>query len=159
MSANHRVPYDAYSSIVQKKARYGHCIDTKAWEDLNTVALSDASFTFCDTGGSIIDRNGNRFHFTSLKAFVSVFQEYFRGAQTLHMFGPPHLELIDEETVRARWAMEDQLLFGPGSSGPAELRGGGYYHEVWIKRGEEWWLKELNLKRTYTKVSNPVGDI
>ncbi len=52
--------------------------------------------------------------------------------------------------------MEDQLCF-QGDNKLAEMRGGGYYHEIWVRQDASWWLKDLRMTRTYVKVSMMVN--
>jgi hypothetical protein len=68
------------------------------------------------------------------------------------MFGPGILEQPAADEVRAIWSMEDQLVW-PETYGVLQLRGGGYYHEVWRRVGDDWFLEDLYLERTYNKYS------
>lgn len=140
-----------YEGLVRQKARYGRYLDTKQWHSFVQIALPDARFRFQDVDGSIIFRNGTGMDFDSLSSFVDYFRELFADAQTLHMFGPPDVQIERGEQVEVIWAMEDQLHFGEDSP-ISELRGGGYYYEIWVKTSDGWRLKDLTLRRTYSKV-------
>ena len=145
------IPFEIYQEITAKKAQYGRFLDTKQWRAFQQIALPGARFRFQNPDGTIISRDGNDLDFNSLAAFVDYFSKLFSKAQTLHMFGPPEMTLESEDRVQVTWAMEDQLLF-EGNSKLAELRGGGYYHEEWVRKGDSWWLADLTLSRTYTKL-------
>ena len=151
------VPLEAYQQITNKKAQYGRYIDTKQWENFSLITLPNALFRFQNVDGTTISRNGDNLSFGSLEFFVGHFSKFFANAQTLHMFGPPQMTMDAEDRVRVIWAMEDQLCF-QGHSTLAELRGGGYYHETWVCKEGIWWLSDLTLRRTYTKVSGSGSD-
>lgn len=124
------ISFQTYLDITNKKAQYGRYLDTKQWSAFRSIALPDAHFEFRDTDGSVFVRDEKILSFESTTAFVDFFSKYFAGAQTLHMFGPPHMiaesSVAAGERVKVTWAMEDQLYFS-GNSKIAELRGGGKY--------------------------------
>lgn len=148
------VPYEVYLEISRKKAHYGRFLDTKQWDQFQHIARPDARFHFYDTNNEIITRNGKPYDFTSLAAFVDWFSIFFGKAQTLHMFGPPDMSMQSANEISVIWSMEDQIYF-QAESKLAEIRGGGYYHETWVRENDSWWLKDLALRRTYQKVSSP----
>ena len=147
------VSYETFQGIAQKKAQYGRCIDTKQWDGLQHVALPNTRFRFCNPDMTTICRNGKDLDFDSLHKFVAWFSNFFEDARTLHMFGPPDMSPRSNDEVAASWAMEDQLCFTENAE-ISEIRGGGYYSEIWIFQAGSWWLKDLTLTRTYTKVLN-----
>lgn len=151
MSTLPQIPFEVYLEITNKKAQYGQYLDTKQWDRFQQIALPDAKFRFLNPDKTVIFRNGQHFDFASRSSFVEWFRKLFEGAQTLHMFGPPAMSLQSEDEVLVTWAMEDQLNF-PETSNVAEIRGGGYYSEIWVRIAGFWWLKDLTLTRTYQKV-------
>ncbi|KAI1118102.1 hypothetical protein F5Y14DRAFT_297332 [Nemania sp. NC0429] len=132
--------------IRQKKSQYARYIDTKKWSKLEEVALPDAELEFLNPDGSPMTIGSTRLAFTSIHAFAAYFGKFFASAQTLHMIGNGELKRTGPGEVEAIWGMEDQIIL----YGYAQIRGGGYYHETWVKKGEDWFLKSLRLERTYT---------
>lgn len=146
------VPLEVQAAISRKKAQYGRFIDTKQWDKFHQVALPDAQLGFFDPDGSVLKVGGTPLAFSSAGSFTTFFAKFFAGAETLHMFGPGEFEAIAPDQVKAIWAMEDQLIM-KGTAKLVELRGGGYYHELWKRKDGEWFLASLRLERTYTKMS------
>lgn len=136
--------------ITAKKARYGRFVDTKQWDKFSEIALPEATLRFLDTDNTPLRVGKIQLVFDSTSAFVKYFSDTFARANTLHMFGPGDLKQVAPDEVEAIWAMEDEIIV-PGSLGLFELRGGGYYHEVWKKQNGDWFIKSLELRRTYTK--------
>ncbi|TKA61927.1 hypothetical protein B0A55_11005 [Friedmanniomyces simplex] len=105
------VSFEIYLEITKKKAQYGRYIDTKLWDQFQSLALPNARFRFYNADNTLISRNGRDFDFDSLSSFVDWWSEFFKNAQTLHMFGPPEMSLQSEDEVFVSWSMEDQLCF------------------------------------------------
>lgn len=150
------VPYEVYLEITRKKAQYGRYLDTKQWVQFQKTAKPNARLRFHDVEGNIIARNGKNYDFDFLAAFIDWFSGFFRSAQTLHMFGPPEIYMPSADEARVIWSMTDHIYFN-GNGRLAEIQGGGYYHETWIKENGEWWLQDLALRRTYQKFSKVIA--
>jgi hypothetical protein len=148
------ISFETAETIRRKKAQYCRYLDTKQWDSLQALAFPDAEMTFLEASGSVQTAGKSKFAFSSPKAFIDEMRVLFKNAQTLHQTGHGDLEQISENEVRAIWSMEDQLLFpAPFASAPIEIRGGGYYHEVWQLKDGDWLLRSLRLERTYMKRS------
>ncbi|KAH7124636.1 hypothetical protein EDB81DRAFT_872367 [Dactylonectria macrodidyma] len=143
---------DVAARIIKKKAMYGRCIDTKEWDKLDQVMLPDAQLSFRNADGSPLTVGNTCLVFPSAGSFATFFKRFFAKAQTLHMFSLGELEQTGPDEVKAIWGMEDEIILR-GSAGFVEIRGGGYYHEIWTRKDADWFLKSLNLYRTYTKTS------
>ena len=151
---NMQISFDTAETIRRKKAQYCRYLDTKQWDSLKDLALPDADMIFLDASGSVQTAGKSKFVFSSPTAFVHEMQVLFKNAQTLHQTGHGDLEQISENEVKATWSMEDQLLFpAPFAFTPIDIRGGGYYHEIWQLKDGDWFLKSLRLERTYMKQS------
>ncbi len=152
MSTLSNIPFETFLEITKKKAQYGRYIDTKKWDQLRLLAMPNARFRFNNADNTLITRNGQAMDFQSLTSFVDWFSQFFKYAQTLHMFGPPEMSLLSKDEVFVSWSMEDQIYFH-GNDKLSEIRGGGYYCEIWVRKDDSWWLKDLTLTRTYQKLS------
>jgi hypothetical protein len=146
------VSFEIAQAITEQKAKYGRFIDTKQWSKFNEIALPDAELHFWDTNGQILLVGRTPVSFRSTQAFTDFFHRFFADAETLHMFGPGELKQISKDEVKAIWGMEDQI-FLKSTANIVGVRGGGYYHEIWKLKDGEWFLKSLNLRRTYTHVT------
>lgn len=138
--------------ITKKKSMYGRYIDTKEWDKFGQVALPDAQLNFYGTNGSLLMVGKTALPFPSAKSFTAFFKKFFAKAQTLHMFGPGEFEQTNPDEVKAIWAMEDEIILRT-TADLVEIRGGGYYYEIWKQKDGDWFLKSLDVHRTYTKTS------
>ncbi|KAK4109104.1 hypothetical protein N656DRAFT_771271 [Canariomyces notabilis] len=147
---------EAAEIIRRKKAQYCRFLDTKQWDALEQLALPDAEFRFLNPDGSVITIGKTPLDFSTPKAFTAFMAVLFDKARTLHMVGGSgEIEPRDSpDEMSAVWGMEDQIVIR-GTAGLAEMRGGGYYHEIWKRDGNggDWHLKSLRLERIYAKSS------
>jgi hypothetical protein len=146
-------PAEVALAITRKKALYGRWADTKQWHRYHEIALPDATFRYFNQDGSIIRIKNRPADMASPDAFAAYFGSFFRTKESLHNFGLGDMEMVGPGEVRAVWALEDMIFWTWVPLQLAWLRGGGYYHETWVEREGEWWLKRLDMHRTYTSMS------
>ncbi|KAK8088545.1 hypothetical protein PG997_003506 [Apiospora hydei] len=141
---------EVIDAITRKKARYGYYADTKQWHryDGDTMRARPSGW-------------GPRtpLVFEGPKPWISFFQPFFAPLQTLHNIGIGHFEQVSDDEVHARFGFEDQLLFPQLPWGLAEIRGGGFYDERYRLIDGEWYIVELEMRRTYQKISFPLWAI
>lgn len=140
-------------AITRQKLRYARYADTKQWDLFEKIGVPDGRFNFFGADGEPL-RMGKAVVFDSAKSFADFFNHFFSGLETLHNIAPGDFETSNEnpDEVKAIFAFEDQLLSKTFGSW-FEIRGGGHYNETWKLIDGEWYLKELNMKRTYQKES------
>lgn len=137
-------------------------MDTKNWPALQSLFLPTARLTFLGLSSAVALAASQPLDFPSPAAFVTRISRLFANARTLHRISAGELELLpsegegdgDGDRVSAIWAMEDMLVwsFVLGVI-PITARGGGYYYEVWERRGDDWFLASLRLERTFMEYS------
>jgi hypothetical protein len=137
-----------------KKARYCRYMDTKQWGEFEKLALPDAKLTFFDVDGTILSDGGIVFAFNSPGDFVRTMARFFEHAHTSHSVSNLEIELISDMEMFAIWAMQDHLVFRPIADVlPLSMHGYGHYHEIWQQRDGDWFLRNLELKRTIRELS------
>lgn len=134
------------STIRHKKLLYGRYVDTKQFSRMHELALPSARFAFLNSDGTPITVGRKAQVFESLDAYCSTIGKAVAKAQTFHLFGHGELEQTGPDEVQAVFSMEDTFVLN-GSLGLIYSRGGGHYHEVWRKEGEDWFLADLRLER------------
>lgn len=141
-------------SITRKKAQYCRYLDTKQWDELEGLMLSDAHLSFLNTQGEVFSSGGIRYRFNSPRDFTRTMRKVFKTAKTSHSVTNPELELVSDQQAKAVWAMRDCIIF-PDIAGfiPVSMRGYGHYFETWSKVGEDWFLSDLELRRTIVDFS------
>jgi hypothetical protein len=107
---------------------------------------------FWDSNGQPLMIGRTPLLFRSTQKSTDLFRRFFADAETFHMFGPGEFEQVLNNEVKAVWGMEDQI-FLKSTANFVGVRGGGYYYEIWRLKDGEWYLKSLDLRRTYTQMS------
>ncbi|KAI1261008.1 hypothetical protein F5Y18DRAFT_431553 [Xylariaceae sp. FL1019] len=150
-------PSDLAVAIASRNARYGQYVDCKEWEKLTTeIVLPDCRWRICDIKGKPLVSQGKPLSWDSAAEYLEYFPKVLAPMNSLHMFGIGEFEQIDDDTVNAVFSMEDQLVNKQLGTW-VELRGGGFAFQTWKRRGADWYLQELVVKRTYQKMSTLVS--
>ncbi|KIW70765.1 hypothetical protein PV04_03006 [Phialophora macrospora] len=147
-----RVKPEVAEAIRRRKGQYCRYLDTKQWDKFETLGLPDSTFAFFNPDGSPMTVGKTALTFPSPKAFTTNLKKTFASVRTLHLVGVGDLDQISEEEVYAIWSMQDQIIM-KNSLGLFWMRGGGYYHETWLQKDGEWYLKSLRLERTFSRKS------
>lgn len=137
-------------AISNQKARYARLADTKQWDTMATaVFLPNVRLRYCNANGQPLMVGSRALVFDSASTFAQLYKRMFAGVDSQHNIAPGEFEPGSMEgEVKAIFGIEDQVtskVFGSW----AELRGGGYYHETWRLKDGQWYIQELELRRTY----------
>ncbi|KUI57239.1 hypothetical protein VP1G_04509 [Cytospora mali] len=134
--------------IRRKKTQYCRFADTNQFH-LDKIALPDATFKFVGPDGTILNQHGVDHYWTSSKDFVAFFNNFLDKIQSIHSIGPGELAQTGPDEVKAIWT----VIYHVGPKGSTDVKGhgtgGGHYHEVWKRQGDDWFLADLTLERTY----------
>jgi hypothetical protein len=152
------IGYEIAEEIREQKARYCRYLDTKQWDMLEELALSNARLTFLDVKGDVLRIGGTTFDFASPREFVHEMESLFANAQTSHAVTNGEFTLISANEVSVIWAMRDRLVFRPILGlFSISMQGYGHYHELWQRQDDVWRLKCLKLHRTLIEFSPVAG--
>ncbi|KAI0848601.1 hypothetical protein F5Y00DRAFT_83233 [Daldinia vernicosa] len=145
------ISYEVAQKVINKKHLYCRLVDTDQFQKLQEeVTLPDATFTFY-SDGKIMNEGGVEFSWSSAADWAKYFENRLKNSQVIHHIAPPHLEQISPDEVKAVFGV--QFSSGPkGSPTEGHYSGGGYYHELYVRKGDDWFLKELKMHSTYFRV-------
>ncbi|KAI1205315.1 uncharacterized protein F4807DRAFT_471165 [Annulohypoxylon truncatum] len=134
--------------ITSKKHQYCRFADTNQWQDMFKVALPEATFRFTKADGTFINEDGQDYNFSSTAEFIKCLGG--RNMQGVHLIGPGELEQTSPDEVKAIWS----LIYHAGmkESNLEHNTGGGYYYETWRRKGNDWFIQDLMLERTYFQI-------
>jgi 3-phenylpropionate/cinnamic acid dioxygenase small subunit len=124
--------------IRRLKARYLYLLDTQQWDDLASLFSPDARFTLAAFGDPIV--------FESTAEWISYVQAVLGGGKTVHQVHQGEIDIIDENTASARWAMSDYVV-PAARSGRESFYGHGHYIEQYRSVDGAWRIVELTLTR------------
>lgn len=120
-------------SIRALKARYFRAMDSKDWEALTSCFTEDLVADFREAPGMLAQGRDSY-----MEQLVAVLKD----ATTVHHGHMPEIEILDSDSAKGIWAMEDFVEF-PGLS----LQGWGHYHETYRKAEGHWRISHIRLTR------------
>ena len=141
----------ATEAIRTLKAKYCRAIDTKDGELLKQVFDDHVE---CDFRGGAMDPSSGinlmpaatESVLRGSREAIEALLQALAGVVSAHQAYLPEIELLNETTAKATWAMHDNLRFPKGAP-IAGLSAYGYYHETYEYRGGDWRIKTLKLVR------------
>jgi SnoaL-like domain len=134
----------AIESIKQLKARYFRALDIKDWDGLHGLFADGARIGPLDSGLPPSDvRIADE---RSTDEWLARVQVTLAGVTSVHHGHMPDIDLVSWGEARGIWAMEDLLLFPPGSV-PMTLHGFGHYHETYARGADGWRIATMRLTR------------
>lgn len=125
-------------AIRRLKATYCRLLDTQQWDELGALFVPDASFVLATAAEPI--------RFDSVSAWLDNLGTFLPGARTVHQVPQAEIDVVDADTVTARWAMVDYVIPLP-STGRAPFYGYGHYLEQYRRVGGTWKIVSLELSR------------
>lgn len=127
--------------IITLKSQYCRFIDTKQWDELKNLVVTNPEMIFLDTAGNIL------YTFTDSETFINSCA-FLEKAITTHHVHNPEIVILSENTAKAVWAMEDLIYFPQETESPyKKLHGFGHYHETYEKIEGDWKIKAFRLER------------
>lgn len=124
------------------KARYCRLLDTKDWDGLAALFTGDAVMDVeQDTGNPPM---------TGVAAIIDQIRFAVDHAATSHQVHSPEIILTDADAATGLWAMQDRVVWQPGTSpvpGVGSITGYGQYHERYRREGGDWKIAALKLTR------------
>lgn len=139
-------------AVLDLKARYFFCVDTRRWDELRTLFTDDARFD-----GFVAATDGP-------DAFVDGVASFLAGVTSVHHGSMPQLVARSADLIRARWSMVDLLTWPPGtkplpghdSSDLSGRRGHGYYEDEYRRTGDGWRISFMRLARVRVELLHGV---
>lgn len=132
--------------IRRKKAQYCRFVDTKQWSRFPEIALPTAKLTFFEPGMVPLGVGKKKLLFDSLQPWIDHVSKGLANMQSVHVIGLDELEQTAPDEVKAIFCMRDDVKMDR-SLGLVWSVGGGHYHEIWRRKGDDWFLEELRLER------------
>lgn len=135
--------------IADKKARYTRLIDTQDWPQLEDLLPQDFTFKSVDQQGNVSKvETGEEINFSNRDQFKAHCINLLHNQQSIHITSFPELDQVGPDEIRAIFT----LVTHAADMGPTPAVHGtiaGHYHDVFKRRGDDWYLAEVVLKQTY----------
>lgn len=113
---------------------------------MDQIIHPDAKMVFLEQDGKPIQVGKRLNVFDSREAYCKQIGKFTEGGQSHHIFGFGDLDQTGPNEVSAIFSMKDRFIMG-GAGGLIWSDGGGYYHEKWIRVGDDWFMSDLRLER------------
>lgn len=141
---------EAIAEIRNLKAKYFRCMDCKLWDELPSVFTE--AMKVVTPQGSIYSEGGARYS-ESLRHSLETSNSCHQGLTS-------EIEIIDENSARAIWAMQDIINWQDRhpKQGWKSILGRGHYHETYKREGGIWRIDTLTLTRLSLDIEWPSDD-
>lgn len=134
-------------AIFDLKARRDQAVDRRDW-DLY-AALHTDDYVAESVGDQPI---------VGGRAVADVLKARSEGITCAHHSHTPVIDFQDDTHATGVWAMEDNLFWKQDGE-PQWLRGFGFYHERYEKRGGRWLFSYRRLERTHIATSDGIAHL
>ncbi len=125
--------------IRKLKAKYWRCLDRKLWDELADCFTEDAVAEYSQDGS----REGREAIIGFLKDILAK-----EAVITAHGGHNAEIEILDENTARATWALNDLVIMQPGT----RMEGWGYYEDIYARQDGRWRKKRSRLVRYFEEL-------
>ncbi len=132
--------------IKQLKARYLRGLDTNDWELFASSMSADCTGRY----------NSGKLSFDKRDDIVAFMRENLSGDKvlTLHQGHQPEIEIIDADSARATWYLQDIVIHLEAG---VRITGSAIYQDSYRKEGDEWKICATGYRRVYEAVE-PLGE-
>jgi uncharacterized protein (TIGR02246 family) len=135
-------------AIKRLKYRYVRLIDTKAWDELETLFVPDATATYSD----------GKYSFEGRDAVMTFLRDAMASTNMLtsHKVHQPEIELVSPDRATATWALEDVVLHLDYN---LRISGAAFYTDEYVKADGEWRIKHTGYERVYEEMQPRADDV
>lgn len=138
---------EAIAEIRNLKAKYFRCMDCKLWDEL--CSLFTEGMTVVTPEGAIYSEGGAN--------YAASLRRSLESSISCHQGLTSEIEIIDEDSARAIWAMQDMITWQDRhpKQGWKSILGRGHYHETYRREGGFWRIDTLTLTRLSLEIEWP----
>jgi SnoaL-like domain len=145
----------AIEQIKQVKARYFRGVDSGDGDLVRALLAEDCEL---DCRGCCTDPTTGRDFLPAMNvvlrgraSWVSDGMSRF-GIVSVHQGHNVEIEFTSDTTANVTWSMTDRLHF-PAGHEFERMTGYGYYHETYVKVGDDWQIKTMRFSRIRVEAS------
>lgn len=135
-------------AIKRLKYRYVRLIDTKGWDELETLFVPDATATYSD----------GKYSFEGRDAIMAFLRESMASTNMLtsHKVHQPEIALEPPDRAEATWALEDVVIHLDYN---LRISGAAFYTDRYVKVDGEWRIESTGYERVYEEMQPRADDI
>lgn len=135
-------------ALKRLKYRYVRLLDTKAWDELETLFVPEATASYSDGRYSFDDRAG----------IMGFLRESMSSPNMLtsHKVHQPEIDLTGPDTASAIWALDDVVVH---LDFDLTIRGAAFYHDRYVRQGGDWLIAHTGYQRIYEEMQPRPADL
>jgi hypothetical protein len=134
--------------IRDRKAKYCRYLDTKQFNDWETIFCTNARITYYGPDGEVL------LDFKDITEFSRLTRALFETASTIHQIHNSEITLVSEMEAHAIWSIEDWHVYSATAGSPAKsMNGFGHYYETWRLVDGLWKIERLELRRSILQLN------
>lgn len=129
------------AAIERLKHRYLRCLDQKAWDELATCFVPEATATY----------GGGARHLEGRDAILAFLLETMGSTAMLtsHRGSQPEIDLVGPDEATGTWALEDVVIHQDVG---VTIHGASFYADRYVRRDGTWWIASTSYTRTYEEL-------
>jgi len=125
-------------AIRQLQARYQRCLDTRAWDEMETGCFTEDVVS--SYGNGSMSYNGREAVLAFLKDAMTL------KMPSTHLIHGGEIDVKDASNAEATWYLEDYLLH---QKYKLKLHGAAIYYVSYRKENGQWRISSIGYKRCY----------
>jgi uncharacterized protein (TIGR02246 family) len=130
-------------AIKQLKYAYMRCVDTKAWDEMATLFVPEATCSY----------SAGRYHYEGRDAIVAWLKKGMDkpGFHSTHSVHQPELRLTGPDAAVGRWKLEDYVV---DTDHDVVISGAAFYDDRYVKRGGAWLILHTGYDRIFEQLES-----
>ena len=133
----------ALEEIKRLKYRYMRCVDTKAWQEMESVFLPEATCAY----------SAGRYSYEGRDAIIAwlkkgMDRDDFHSTHSVHQ---PEIEFESETRATGTWKIED-IVVDLGSD--VMISGAAFYHDRYVERDGRWQIEHTGYERIWQQLES-----
>lgn len=122
------------------QAKYQRCLDMRDFDNLASCFIEDATSSYDDGKMTYLGK------VNIIKFLCKVMKLNMPSTHSIH---GGEIDIIDNENAQAKWVLEDHLIIQRAF---VKLYGAAVYNIKYIKKDNEWFIKNIGYKRYFQYV-------
>jgi hypothetical protein len=136
----------AIEEIKRLKYRYMRCIDTKAWDEMATVFVPEATCAY----------SAGHYSYEGRDAIIEWLKKGMEhdGFHSTHSVHQPEIEFEDASPCRRAtgvWKIEDIVV---DTDHDIMISGAAFYHDRYVKRDGTWLIEHTGYDRIWEQIES-----
>lgn len=133
----------ALEEIKRLKYQYMRCIDTKAWDEMETTFIPEATCSY----------SAGHYSYAGRDAIIAWLKKGMDrdGFHSTHSVHQPEIEFQDDTHATGTWKIEDIVV---DTDHDIMISGAAFYHDRYVKRDGRWLIEHTGYDRVWEQMES-----